>query len=87
MSDLEQIGRLAKEASKELAIMGTTQKNQALAMVADGLERDTDIILTENEKDMKNGRENGMAEGLLDRLLLTPARIAQMAEGLRRWLR
>ena len=83
MSDLEQIGRLAKEASKELAIMGTTKKNQALAMVADGLERDTDIILTENEKDMKNGRENGMAEGLLDRLLLTPARIAQMAEGLR----
>ena len=83
MSDLEQIGRLAKEASKELAIMGTTQKNQALAMVADGLERDTDIILAENEKDMKNGRANGMAEGLLDRLLLTPARIAQMAEGLR----
>ena len=52
MSDLEQIGRLAKKASKELAIMGTTQKNQALAMVADGLERDTDIILSENEKDM-----------------------------------
>ena len=40
-------------------------------------------ILAENEKDMEKGREGGMPEGLLDRLLLTPSRIRQMAEGLR----
>ena len=40
------------------------------------------FLLKENEKDMENGRTNGMPEGLLDRLLLTEQRVKQMAEGL-----
>ena len=83
MSDLKQLGSLAKEASRVLATMGTNEKNHALTMVADGLEADAAEILAENEKDMEKGREGGMPEGLLDRLLLTPSRIRQMAEGLR----
>lgn len=83
MSDLKQLGSLAKEASRVLATMGTNEKNHALTMVADGLEADAAEILVENEKDMEKGREGGMPEGLLDRLLLTPSRIRQMAEGLR----
>ena len=83
MSDLKQLGSLAKEASRVLATMGTNEKNHALTMVADGLEADAAEILAENEKDMEKGRERGMPEGLLDRLLLTPSRIRQMAEGLR----
>ena len=83
MSDLKQLGSLAKEASRVLATMGTNEKNHALTMVADGLEADAAKILAENEKDMEKGREGGMPEGLLDRLLLTPSRIRQMAEGLR----
>ncbi len=83
MRDLKQLGSLAKEASRVLATMGTNEKNHALTMVADGLEADAAEILAENEKDMEKGREGGMPEGLLDRLLLTPSRIRQMAEGLR----
>lgn len=41
------------------------------------------MLLEANHADMERGKENGMAQGLLDRLLLTEARIAQMAEGLR----
>lgn len=83
MSDLKQLGSLAKEASRVLATMGTNEKNHVLAMVADGLEADAAEILAANEKDMVKAREGGMPEGLLDRLLLTPSRIGQMAEGLR----
>lgn len=42
----------------------------------------SDFLLKENEKDMEAGRQNGMPEGLLDRLLLTEERVKQMAEGL-----
>ena len=44
----------------------------------------TDEIIRENEKDLARGRENHMPEGLLDRLMLTPSRMEQMAEGLRK---
>lgn len=53
MSDLKQLGSLAKEASRVLATMGTNEKNHALTMVADGLEADAAEILAENEKDME----------------------------------
>ena len=43
----------------------------------------TDEIIRESEKDLARGRENHMPEGLLDRLMLTPSRMEQMAEGLR----
>ena len=42
MSDLKQLGSLAKEASRVLATMGTNEKNHALTMVADGLEADAE---------------------------------------------
>lgn len=81
--DLIEIGKGAKTASKELQIMGTARKNEVLKQVAVGLVEDTADIIAKNELDMERGRENGMSQGLLDRLLLTPARIEQMAEGLR----
>ncbi len=83
MSDLQKIGALAKEASRELNKLGSGKKNEVLLQVADGLLLDADTILEQNEIDMKNARENHMQEGLLDRLLLTPGRMEQMAHGIR----
>ncbi|MDD6193453.1 MAG: glutamate-5-semialdehyde dehydrogenase [Lachnospiraceae bacterium] len=81
--DLMEIGKGAKIASKKLQIMGTALKNQVLEQVAVGLMEDTATIIAQNELDMDRGKENHMSQGLLDRLLLTPERIEQMAEGLR----
>ena len=81
-NDLLQIGAAAKEASGTLQVMGSALKDDVLRQVAHYLVEDTDLILKANEEDMARGRENHMPEGLLDRLLLTPGRIAQMAEGL-----
>ncbi|MFR6470308.1 MAG: glutamate-5-semialdehyde dehydrogenase, partial [Lachnospiraceae bacterium] len=57
-------------------------KNQVLHRAAELLVEQSDFLLKENEKDMETGRQNGMPEGLLDRLLLTEERVKQMAEGL-----
>ena len=51
--------------------------------MAHALEVKTPIILEENNIDMENGRQKGLSASLLDRLLLTTERIAQMADGLR----
>ena len=59
------------------------RKNQVLEAVADSLVADSKALLTANAIDVENGRKNQMPEGLVDRLMLTEARIASMAEGLR----
>lgn len=79
---LDEIGIYAKAAKPHIQLLGTTEKNQALQAVADALNARADYLIAENEKDMQAGRECGMHQGLLDRLLLTKDRIAQMAEGL-----
>ena len=79
---LEEIGRYAKAAEPKIRLLGTTEKNQALTAVAETLVKESDYLLEENAKDIQAGKEAGMHQGLLDRLLLTKERIEQMAEGL-----
>ena len=81
--ELLEICKQAKAIKGAIGILDTNTKNKVLNKVADALVKDGAYILAENEKDLKNGRVNGMAEGLLDRLMLTEDRIEQMAEGLR----
>ena len=81
--ELLEICKQAKAKKGAIGILDTNTKNKVLTKVADTLVKDSSYILSENEKDLKNGRANGMPEGLLDRLMLTEDRIGQMAEGLR----
>lgn len=80
---LEELGIAAKKAEPQLIKLTTEEKNKALLAVADGLVADAEMILKENEKDIENAKANHMAEGLVDRLLLTKERIEAMAEGLK----
>lgn len=80
--DLNEIGCLAKAAQPSLQKADSDAKNQVLHRAAELLVEQSDFLLKENEKDMEAGRQNGMPEGLLDRLLLTEERVKQMAEGL-----
>lgn len=81
--ELLEICKKAKDVSRTIGILDTNQKNEALLAVADALMEQADTIISENEKDLKTGRENHMSVGLLDRLMLNTDRIAQIAEGLR----
>ncbi|MGN0141229.1 MAG: glutamate-5-semialdehyde dehydrogenase [Roseburia sp.] len=81
--ELVEICRRAKEVSRQIGNLGTQTKNEALLAVAEALLSHAGEIISANEKDLANGRERRMPEGLLDRLMLNEERIAQMAEGLR----
>ena len=80
---LEQIGKNAKEAETVLRVLPAKQKNKVLTTAADYLMADMKLLLEANETDVEKARENNMPPALIDRLMLTEARIAQMAEGLR----
>jgi glutamate-5-semialdehyde dehydrogenase len=83
IQEIEQKGKLAKLAAKKLAIAGTSLKNKALLAMADALVTRQAEILQANREDMTAGQVNGLGKTLLDRLLLTPQRIEDMAAGLR----
>lgn len=83
MKTLSEIGKAAKDASGQLAKLGINERNHALGRVADALVKSADYIKEANAVDISNGRKNGLSPALLDRLLLTDARIEGMAEGLR----
>lgn len=73
----------AKKAAIELAAVDTAVKNSALQAMAQALLDNEDAILAANAVDMVNAEAKGIKSSMLDRLKLTPARIASMAEGLR----
>ncbi len=83
MSEVRQKGKLAKAASYQLTGISTEEKNAALERIAEELLNSAKEILQANEKDMEAGREKGLSEAILDRILLTEERIRGMAEGIR----
>ena len=83
MGELQEKGRLAKEASYQLAVLTTEQKNKGLLAMADALEAACADVLAANALDMERAREKGQPQAFLDRLLLTEQRVKDMADGLR----
>ncbi|ABU70153.1 gamma-glutamyl phosphate reductase [Vibrio campbellii ATCC BAA-1116] len=77
------MGKAAKDAAFELATASTAQKNQALAIIADELEANAATILAANAKDIELGREAGLTDALLDRLLLNEERLTGIANDVR----
>ncbi|MGC5168871.1 glutamate-5-semialdehyde dehydrogenase [Luteimicrobium sp. DT211] len=77
------VARRAKVASRALATANRATKDAALEALADALVAATDEIVAANAVDLDRGRASGLPDGLLDRLALTPARIAGIADALR----
>ena len=78
---LTEIGKRVKNAATVLSVASTEDKNRILKAIADALRENCDEILTANAKDLENGRNNGMSEALLDRLMLNFDRVEGMAQG------
>ncbi|UGB32278.1 glutamate-5-semialdehyde dehydrogenase [Metabacillus sp. B2-18] len=73
----------AKKAAKKLSLLSTKEKNEALHILADTLDKNTQVILEANELDLQAGREKGFDAAYMDRLALSKERIYDFAEGLR----
>ncbi|WP_210504870.1 glutamate-5-semialdehyde dehydrogenase, partial [Pantoea ananatis] len=80
---LEEMGKAARAAAWAMADLSAVEKNQVLLTIADRLEAESEIILTANEQDLAEARQNGMSAALLDRLTLTPARLSAIANDVR----
>ena len=83
MGEVRRKGQIAKETSYSLVNITTEERNHALGLIAEQLLVDQEMILVENKKDLNEGKENGLNEGVLDRILLTSDRIQGMSNAIR----
>ena len=83
MTALQQQGAAAKAATYVLSTTGTAKKNEALEAIAAILTERQDEWLSANAEDVAAAQESGMRPAMLDRLTLTPARIAGIVDGVR----
>jgi glutamate-5-semialdehyde dehydrogenase len=70
----------AREASTRLALIPTEEKNALLLAIANAIKANTPTILAANREDVET---SGLEGAMRDRLLLTTARINEMAQGVR----
>lgn len=83
LDDLDALLHDAQRAARALATVPAPRRHAAVEAIAAGIEGAADAILAANAEDLERGRANGLATGLLDRLLLDPARIAGLAAAAR----
>lgn len=79
-----ELGKRAKAAAMQIAGLDTAQKNAVLAAIADQLQADCAVILEQNKRDIACARENGISEVMVDRLMLTEARVDAIAQATRK---
>ena len=78
-----QLGKRAKAAARQLAVLSSEEKNRALHLMAHKLEAQSAFLVEENKKDLETARRRGLSSALLDRIALNPSRVLGMAKGLR----
>ena len=80
---MQGLGLSAKNAGREISRADSGKKNQALLKIADIIEKHQDRLISENQKDLEAGRQNGLDAASLDRLAITPKGVQAMVEGLK----
>nr|A5WH78.1 RecName: Full=Gamma-glutamyl phosphate reductase; Short=GPR; AltName: Full=Glutamate-5-semialdehyde dehydrogenase; AltName: Full=Glutamyl-gamma-semialdehyde dehydrogenase; Short=GSA dehydrogenase [Psychrobacter sp. PRwf-1] len=80
---MQQVGKHARDASRQLAAANTGDKNAALLIIYEQLKQAKDEILAANKIDMDKGRSNNLDAALLDRLALNESRFEAMLQGLK----
>ncbi len=81
--DIKKITESLRSASQKLALQNASEKNLALAAVADALDKNRASIISANKADIDAARTAGMSESIIDRLLLNDKRIDGIIESLR----
>ena len=82
VTSLIELGERAKQASRALALASTGTKDAALAAGADLLLQKSDEIVNANQDDVARAEADGVSATIVDRLRLSEARLASMADGL-----
>lgn len=82
-SYVRSIGQQARTAARQIGRAETAAKNRALGAIADALESGAAGLIEANQKDLDEGHRNRLDSAMLERLELSEARIATMADGVR----
>jgi len=80
---VRQTAQRARDAAVTLRSLTRNQKDAALQAMADALDIEADTVVEANAQDVLRARESGTSEAIIDRLTLTPGRLAAIAEALR----
>lgn len=80
---IQQLGEQARVAASAMLAADAKSRQDALYAIAASIEENTDKIIRANQIDVQNGEQNNLSPALLDRLALTPERIAGMVNGVR----
>ncbi len=80
---MQSLAQQARKAGRELSRTDSGKKNLALLNIAKAIEKNHDLLIAENAKDLTAGRQNGLDAALLDRLALKSSGISAMVEGLK----
>ena len=80
---ISQLADSARLAARTLSIATGAERKAALLVIADAIEAHCEQIISANVLDMERGRAADLNPSLLDRLLLTPARVKGIADGAR----
>jgi glutamate-5-semialdehyde dehydrogenase len=73
----------AKKASRVAAQLSSNEKNDLLSAIADAIEDNSQVIIQENSKDITAGREKGLSQAMLDRLVLNDKGIKDISSAIR----
>lgn len=82
VTQMKALGEAARKAATELAVAPPAVKNRALLAAAKAIRADKAVIQAANDQDVAAARARGLAEPMVERLLLNDARIEAMAKGL-----
>lgn len=79
---MQGLGQLARASAGLMARATTAQKNNALAAIAENIQKHRSVLTKANSEDLKLAKEKKLESALVDRLELTDNRINDMTEGL-----
>ena len=72
----------AKDASFKIGLATESERNNLLTKIAEAIKAGKDEIIEANKIDLKNAKENGISDAMLDRLMLNEARIDAIADAI-----
>ncbi len=81
-SEIIAIGKKAKLASYDLALLSDKIKNDALKESALNIDKRTEEILAANEIDISLAKEKKLSDALIDRLILNKERVRSISDGI-----
>ena len=79
MNTIEDLGRAAKSAARKLAASSGADRRSAIYNIAKALIDSEEEIIAENSKDVSNGKDKGLSDAMLDRLIITPESLQAMS--------